>query len=74
LREKINDQSSMKVVFWKLKKEIDFVIKLKNFKFFLNDLNYNYNVYILKVYLNTKLNLIKFKKKWRIGKILLWDL
>ncbi len=53
----------IKVVFKKLKEKINLIVKSKDFKFFINNSNYNYNIYIFKIYLNTKLDLIKLEKK-----------
>ncbi len=39
------------------------VVKPKDLKFFLNNLNYNCDVYTLKVYPNTELDLTKIENK-----------
>ena len=36
--------------------------KSEDLKFLLNDFNYNYNIYIFKVHLNIKLDLIESEK------------
>ncbi len=62
IRKKTDRESSIKVAFKEFEKEMSLIIKKKNLKFFFNDPNYNCDVYILKVYLNIKLDLIKPEK------------
>ncbi len=38
------------------------MVKLEDFKFLFNNSNYNCNIYILKIYLNIKLDFIISKK------------
>ncbi len=61
-KEKTDSELSIEAAFWKLKKEIDLITESENLKFLLNNLNYNCNVYMLKVHLNIELNLIESEK------------
>jgi len=56
----------MEVVLRELEEETSLVAEPEDIKLLLNDLNYNCNIYTLKVYPNTKLNLIESDKngKW----------
>ena len=49
----------MEAALRELEEETDFVAKSKDLKFLINDPNYNCDVYILKVHLNTKLDLME---------------
>ena len=57
----------MKAALRKLEKEMSLMVKSENLKFFLNNPNYNCDIYILKIHSNTKLDLMKPKKnrKWK---------
>ncbi len=52
----------MEAAFWELEEETGLVIESENFKFLLNNPNYNCDVYTLKVYLNTELDLMELNK------------
>ncbi len=59
---KTDKESSIEVALRELEKETDLVAKLEDFKFLINDLNYNCNVYTLKVHPNIELDLIESDK------------
>ena len=60
--EKTDGELSVKAALRELEEETGLIAKLENFKFLLNDPNYNYNIYTLKVHLNTELDLIESHK------------
>src|SRR6266508_5733620 len=64
---KTDGKPSMKAALRELEEETGLVAEPEDLKFLLNDPNYNCDVYILKVYLNTKLNLMEFNKngEWK---------
>src|SRR6266498_1825412 len=64
---KTDGESSMEATLRELEEETDLVVESENLKFLLNDLNYNCNVYTLKIYPNTKLDLIEPNKnrEWK---------
>src|SRR6266540_3934890 len=49
----------MKAALWELEKETGLVAEPEDFKFLINDLNYNCDVYTLKVHPNTELDLME---------------
>ncbi len=61
-KEKINRKLALKIIFREFKKEIGLMAESKDLKFLLNDPNYNYDIYIFKVYPNIKLNLMELEK------------
>ncbi len=52
----------MEAALRELEKETGLMAESENLKFLLNDSNYNCDIYILKVHLNTELDLIKPNK------------
>ncbi len=62
LKEKTDGKLSIKAALRELKKETGLVAEPEDLKFLLNDPNYNYDVYILKVHPNTELDLMKPNK------------
>jgi len=52
----------MKVALRELEKETGLVTESKDLKFLLNDPNYNCDIYTLKIYSNTELDLMKSNK------------
>ncbi len=64
---KTNGKSSMEAALRELEEETGLVTELEDFKFLINDLNYNCKVYTLKVHPNTELDLIEPDKngKWK---------
>ena len=62
LRGKTDREPSMEVALKELKEETGLVAETEDLKFLLNDPNYNCDVYTLKVYPNTELDLIKSNK------------
>jgi len=67
LKGKIDRKLSIEITLRELKKETGLIVESENFKFFLNNSNYNYNIYTLKVHPNIKLDFIKPNKnrKWK---------
>ncbi len=63
---KTDGKPSMEATLWKLEKETDLIVEPEDLKFLINDLNYNCDIYTLKVHLNTELDLMKPDKngKW----------
>src|SRR6266542_1186370 len=63
---KTDGELSMEATLQELEKETGLVVESEEFKFLINDLNYNYDVYTLKVYPNTELDLMEPDKngKW----------
>ncbi len=61
-REKTDGEPSMKAALRKLEEETDLIAESENLKFLLNDPNYNCDVYTLKIYSNTELDLIELNK------------
>ena len=59
---KTNGEPSIEAAFRELKEETDLVAEPEDLKFLLNNLNYNCNVYTLKVYLNIEFDLIEPNK------------
>ncbi len=59
---KTDGKPSMEVALRELEKETGLVAELENIKFFINDLNYNCDVYTLKVHPNIELDLIESDK------------
>src|SRR6266542_1228628 len=59
---KTDGESSVEAALQKLEKETGLVVELEDLKFLINDLNYNCDVYILKVYPNIKLDLMESDK------------
>jgi len=62
LEEKTDEKPSMEAALRELEKETGLVTESEDLKFFLNDPNYNCDIYTLKVYLNIKLDLIESNK------------
>jgi len=58
----------MKAALKEFEKETGFVTEPEDFKFLLNDFNYNCDVYTLKVHLNTELDLIESNKNEKYEK------
>jgi len=56
---KTDEEPSMEAAFRELEKETGLVAKPEDLKFLINDLNYNCDVYTLKVHPNTELDLIE---------------
>ena len=56
---KTDGELSMEATLQELEKETGLVVESEDFKFLINDLNYNYDVYTLKVYPNTELDLME---------------
>ncbi len=59
---KTDRKSSMEATLRKLEKETGLIAESENLKFLFNNPNYNCDVYTLKVYPNTELDLIKPNK------------
>jgi len=66
LEGKTDRKPGIEAALRELEEETSLVAEPENLKFLLNNSNYNCDVYTLKVYLNTKLDLIEFNKnrKW----------
>ncbi len=64
---KTDREPNIKAALKEFEKETGLMVESEDLKFLLNDSNYNCDVYILKVHLNTKLDLIKSNKneKWK---------
>ncbi len=62
LGRKTDEESSMKAVLRELEEETDLVVEKEDLKFLLNDLNYNCDVYTLKIHPNIEFDLIKSDK------------
>ncbi len=64
--EKTDRKLSIEAAFQELEKETGLVAEPEDLKFLINDLNYNCDVYTLKVHSNTELNLMEPNKngKW----------
>ncbi len=62
LEGKTDKELSIKAALRELEEETGLVAEPEDLKFFLNNPNYNCDVYTLKVHLNTELNLIKSNK------------
>jgi len=60
--EKTDKKPSMEVALKELKEETNLIAEMEDFKFLFNDLNYNCNVYTLKVYPNIEHDLMKPNK------------
>src|SRR6266498_6037531 len=56
---KTDGEPSMEAAFRELEEETGLVAEPEDLKFLINDLNYNYDVYTLKVHPNTELDLIE---------------
>src|SRR6266498_3771411 len=56
---KTDREPSMKAVLRELEEETGLVVEPEDLKFLINDLNYNCNIYTLKVHPNTKLDLME---------------
>ena len=56
---KTDGEPSMEAALRELKEETDLVAESEDLKFLINDLNYNCDVYTLKVHLNTELDLME---------------
>src|SRR6266498_2903258 len=59
---KTDGKLSMEAALQELEEETDLMAELEDLKFLINDPNYNCDVYILKVYPNTKLDLMEPNK------------
>src|SRR6266540_1946465 len=59
---KTDGEPSIEAALSELKEETGLVVELENLKFFLNDYNYNCDVYILKVHSNIELNFMEPNK------------
>ncbi len=59
---KTDRKLSMEAALRELEEETDLVAEPEDLKFLINDLNYNCDVYILKVHPNTELDFIKPNK------------
>ncbi len=59
---KTDGELNMKAALRELEKKTGLMIELKDLKFLLNDLNYNCNIYMLKVSSNTELDFIESNK------------
>src|SRR6266545_7759089 len=59
---KTDGKPSMKAALRELEEETGLVAELEDLKFLINDLNYNCDVYTLKVHLNTELDLMEPEK------------
>ena len=57
----------MKAALWELEEETGLVVEPEDLKFLINDLNYNCDIYTLKVYSNMELDLIEPDKngEWK---------
>ncbi len=62
LKGKTNGKLSIEVTFRELEKEMGFIAKSEDLKFFFNNFNYNCDIYTLKVYLNIELDLMEPNK------------
>ena len=60
--EKTDKKLSMEAVLRELEEETGLIIEPEDLKFLLNNPNYNCDIYILKVYPNTELDLMKSEK------------
>ncbi len=60
--EKTDRESSKKAAFRELEEETGLVAEIEDLKFLLNDLNFNCDVYTLKVYQNTELDFMELDK------------
>ncbi len=56
---KTDGELSMEVALRELEKETGLVAELENLKFLINDLNYNCDVYTLKIHPNTELDFME---------------
>jgi len=70
---KTDEKPSIEAALRELEEEISLVAEPKDLKFLFNDSNYNCDIYTLKVYPNTELDLIESNKngEWKMGKVLL---
>ena len=62
LEGKTDGKPSMKAALRELEEETGLVAEPEDFKFLINDPNYNCDVYTLKIYSNTELDLMKSNK------------
>src|SRR6266540_626909 len=60
--KKTDGEPNMEAALRELEKETGLVVELEDLKFLINDLNYNCDVYILKVHPNIKLDLMESDK------------
>src|SRR6266498_5200188 len=56
---KTDGESSMEAALQELEEKTGLVVEPEDLKFLINDLNYNCNIYTLKVHSNTELDLIE---------------